>query len=505
MPRRKQVDIGIITIREDEFEAVLQRFPEKAETVSFSHRRYRIRRLELPPTLSYTIAIVRCSEQGNGEAQAAARDFLEDLNPSWLFVVGIAGGVPANEFSLGDVIVSTRIADFTVEAVLKDRSREYALAGGPLHPDVTKLAADIPGMVLDHELDGWNSEAAIGMARPPVVIADELFYGDDDWQKDVRAKIEHHFQKQSPRLPLVTAGPIACSDRLIKETEILRVWLKMARQIQAVEMESAGVYRAVHGRNVPFLAIRGISDVVGYKRHPEWTAYACQTAAAFLFAFLCTGILSSRKSKSNLDPSHHKASNQVKIQAIESGEGQSDAEMSIIAVLMPLEDISDVFTRSIEEIFRYNNVLSVEVEPGELAKVGIFAYLIISRMMDVFREIELQVRLIKEVILNGSFTSNVFEMINKICEQTRDQMDLIKMISEILKKDSNGFYINQTINSVEEKTNEIYKISVSAYLHGYIDRERLTILLHSYSIVIAGLCDYLDELRKRISLSAMAR
>src|SRR5262249_41446635 len=58
-----------------------------------------------------------------------------------------------------------------------------------------------------------------------------------------------------------------------------------ARQIQAVEMESAGVYRAVHGR-VPFLAIRGISDVVGFKRHPDWTAYACHSAAAFARAFL---------------------------------------------------------------------------------------------------------------------------------------------------------------------------------------------------------------------------
>src|SRR5262249_40618050 len=57
------------------------------------------------------------------------------------------------------------------------------------------------------------------------------------------------------------------------------------RQIQAVEMESAGVYKAAHGR-VPFLAIRGISDVVGFKRHPDWTAYACHTAAAFTRAFL---------------------------------------------------------------------------------------------------------------------------------------------------------------------------------------------------------------------------
>jgi len=84
----------------------------------------------------------------------------------------------------------------------------------------------------------------------------------------------------------VIAGPIASSDRLIKDAEILQVWLKFARQVQAVEMESAGVYRATHGRLIPFLAIRGISDVVGFKRHPDWTEYACHAAAAFLLAFL---------------------------------------------------------------------------------------------------------------------------------------------------------------------------------------------------------------------------
>jgi nucleoside phosphorylase len=35
----------------------------------------------------------------------------------------------------------------------------------------------------------------------------------------------------------------------------------------AVEMAFASVYKATPGQ-VPFLAIRGVSDVVGYERHP---------------------------------------------------------------------------------------------------------------------------------------------------------------------------------------------------------------------------------------------
>jgi hypothetical protein len=85
-------------------------------------------------------------------------------------------------------------------------------------------------------------------------------------------------------VPHRPTGPARCGRAHPGET--LSVWLKIARQVVAVEMESAGIYKATHGRNVPFLAIRGISDVVGFKRDPDWTAYACETAAAFAQAFL---------------------------------------------------------------------------------------------------------------------------------------------------------------------------------------------------------------------------
>jgi nucleoside phosphorylase len=34
-------------------------------------------------------------------------------------------------------------------------------------------------------------------------------------------------------------------------------------------MESAGIYKTTHERTVPFLAIRGISNVVGLARGPS--------------------------------------------------------------------------------------------------------------------------------------------------------------------------------------------------------------------------------------------
>jgi F0F1-type ATP synthase assembly protein I len=60
----------------------------------------------------------------------------------------------------------------------------------------------------------------------------------------------------------------------------------MARHVYAVEMESAGVYLATRPREIPFLAIRGVSDIIGLRRDDLWKEYACQSAAAFAYSFL---------------------------------------------------------------------------------------------------------------------------------------------------------------------------------------------------------------------------
>ncbi|MFS8071739.1 MAG: hypothetical protein ACMG6S_35665, partial [Byssovorax sp.] len=279
-----KVDFGIITIREDELEAVLQRFPDRLGLVS-GRRQYNIRRLAIGDGDTYTVAIVRCAAQGNGEAQQVANALLDELAPRWLLVVGIAGGAPAFEFTLGDVVVSTDVCDFNVGAVLKDGSHEYALQGWVTHPDARKHAGNLGA--IGEALGAWSSAASIGAARPEVQVPPKGLYGDTDWKKKVKRAVEHHFGGAT-REPKVTAGALACSDLVIKDAELFQVWLKIARQVIAVEMESAGIHRAAHDRQVPVLSIRGISDVVGLPRSPAWTGYACHSAAAFARAFLLT-------------------------------------------------------------------------------------------------------------------------------------------------------------------------------------------------------------------------
>lgn len=279
-----KVDIGILTIRDDEFRAVLAAFPSKAGIYKGQSRDYALRHADAGNGERYTVAVLRQVEQGNGEAQIAARDLIDELIPRLVLVVGIAGGLPSDDVKLGDVVISTRIYDFTVQARKSGQEPAYAVTGGPIDKALAAVVANLAAR--EDELGNWTAGLP---EQPPVTWTRKgELYGPLEWQRELRAKLEHHHGKGStPRAPSYTSGSIASSDRLVKDPKVLISWLQTARNLLAIEMESGGVYRAARER-CPVLAIRGISDIVGLKRADAWTKYACASAAAFACAFLRT-------------------------------------------------------------------------------------------------------------------------------------------------------------------------------------------------------------------------
>ena len=281
---RRQVDVAIITIREDENRAVLDRVSNQT-VLARRNRTYSVG--EIDGQNHCTVAVVRTPEQGPGVAQDTARDAIEDLDPTWIMVVGIAGAVPDNEFTLGDVVVATRLHDFSVGALLQDAPSGFANQGGPMAKEVQDLVALLPA--LDKDLKGWETPERIHASRPTVDLAAGNFYGDDDWRSWTRSSLEGHFSGPHARtFPIVTTRAIASSGFLVKDTDTIKQWRDSSRDVMAIEMELSGVYAASRRRKkqYPVVAIRGISDVVGFKRSPDWTNYACQTAGAFCLALL---------------------------------------------------------------------------------------------------------------------------------------------------------------------------------------------------------------------------
>jgi nucleoside phosphorylase len=295
-----KVDIGILTIRDDEFRAVLAAFPQKAGT-GIHHgasRQYILRHAEIAAGERYTVAIVRQVEQGTGEAQHAARDLIDDLTPRLVLVVGIASGLPSDDLTLGDVVLGTRVHDYTVEAVKASHAATYAATGGPIDLAIAAAVATLAGR--EDELGDWTSALP---PQPAVWTDDGQFYGPPEWQRELRASLEHHRARGvARRLPIYVSGPIASSDRLVKDPAVLFPWITTARNLLAVEMESGGVYRAARER-CPMLPIRGISDIVGLQRTDAWIKFACASAAAFARAFLRTRPVAVGASLGAADPS----------------------------------------------------------------------------------------------------------------------------------------------------------------------------------------------------------
>ncbi|GEM_PF-2111967 len=282
-----KVDFGVITVREDEFEAILKRLP----TQRLIHGRltYALSTLTTTNDDEYQIASVRCPEQGNVHGQSVAHTLIEELDPQWLLLIGIAGSIPNDEYTLGDVLLAARLHNFSVSASIEDSQQqtrqEYSEGGGPMHPKVQDLIAHLPA--LTPFLEPWYEADSIGVPRPHVSFSASKFYGDADWKKNIRLCLGRYFGKSPVRdHPKAITGSIASSDTLVKSTHLASEWLKVARQIRGVEMELAGVYQAAWTAQKPVLAIRGISDIVGYKRSAEWTNYACNTAASFAHALL---------------------------------------------------------------------------------------------------------------------------------------------------------------------------------------------------------------------------
>ena len=158
------VDVVIVTIREDENRAVLNRLPDRVFR-SCPNRTYAVGRVRSRYGAEYSVAVIRTPEQGPNAAQDTARDAIEDLKPRWILVIGIAGAIPDREFTLGDVIVGTRLHDFTVGALLEKAPPEFTNQGGPMTKEVQDLVALLPA--LEDHCAGWKQKSVLGCHDPP--------------------------------------------------------------------------------------------------------------------------------------------------------------------------------------------------------------------------------------------------------------------------------------------------------------------------------------------------
>jgi nucleoside phosphorylase len=290
---RGTIDFGIIAVKVEEYAAIAEKCRLKDKAIG--RRRYGIGWIQTTKNRGYAVACVRCVDQGQAAAQDVAEDMIDDLAPRWILVVGICGGLPSTEFSLGDVIVASRVHDFSVNATTYKEKPTFDTRGRDVPGRARDVVAQLPDIF--RTLRGWNRQRSLGVPIPrvkvPVDLADERLYGPAPWKTKVLDSLKWRF-KDAPRSgPVAYTGPIASSNTLVKNPDLVTRLLPTMRAIVAFEMEMAGVMRAAsrHNSDYPVLGLRGVSDIIGFRRHQSWTAYACHSVAAFTVGLIRSGEL----------------------------------------------------------------------------------------------------------------------------------------------------------------------------------------------------------------------
>jgi len=227
------VDIAIITILEEEYEAVLGLLERirpviGSPTLDNTHA-WIVGHVDAPQSPTpYTVALAK-SRPGTNNAVVATKNTLQAFSPRCVLVVGIAGGL--GTLKLADVVVADRICAY-----------EYGKIDGGFQP-----RAD-----LDSPTDSALTSAASTLAaRYP------------DWyrQLDLPAEVK----RLSPKIVI---GSVASGDKVVDDPadQFFASIMRHRPRVIAVEMEGAGAAAAIQDaremqRAVSFGMIRGISDL----------------------------------------------------------------------------------------------------------------------------------------------------------------------------------------------------------------------------------------------------
>jgi nucleoside phosphorylase len=256
--RAGRVRVGIITIIEEEFEAAKLVFGLDHNVVGtpyFVDGNNAV--------AEWDVALIQASDRSNVPAAAAATDFMEDLRPQVMILLGVAGGLcGANNLGrdgirTGDVLFADQV-DY-IEFLKIDNN-----------------TAKVRSYAIDHPSEPLRTSVCAPISRT-FSIRDAL--GPNHQPPDAGAPCKIH------------VGGIVSGEKVLGDVHspIQRQLLEPFDKPLAVDMESIGMARAVcHGRgsfwyHPRYVIIRGISDLVAdvenNEQRAQWKSFAAHAAA----------------------------------------------------------------------------------------------------------------------------------------------------------------------------------------------------------------------------------
>jgi len=257
--------VAIVVPLEEEFEQLLKTMPRKNSFKGLNH----FHELQSPNAALRVVASF-LDEPGIAAALARTGELIAQCDPILIVCAGIAGGI--RDVRTGDVAIATLVNEFDANRKATPEGEKFSGSQWPADAALMKRIANFAYSHADY-LAAWR-EASVP-ARPKSVT----------WQ------------------PMIHRGKIASGDIVVASKEYRDDVLGgIDRKFLCVEMEGAGVARVAHDHRIPWLVIRGISDMADEKKtiHDEdeagvGRAYPALSAFTLVRAFLASGILAERQ------------------------------------------------------------------------------------------------------------------------------------------------------------------------------------------------------------------
>lgn len=257
----QSVDFVIITVLEEELNALLKKLPNHHRTTSPQIANSPCYASDFPVKLSdgtsarYHLIVTRTGS-GRVEAAITTSEAVQQWNPRYVFVVGVAGGSELRGVELGDVLVPDQIIDYELQKITEE---------------------DVTSRDQVYRVDARLLNAAKAINKR-------------NWLRLIESP------RPGPGESKFQIGPIASGDKIIAslaESEKLR---KRWPALIGVDMESSGVAASISqgSHQAPgLIVIRGVSDLLdGRKLSSDWRTYAAEAAVAFLVELLSEGTIS---------------------------------------------------------------------------------------------------------------------------------------------------------------------------------------------------------------------
>jgi nucleoside phosphorylase len=199
-------------------------------------------------------------DMGNSGAAAEVAGAVETFSPQLILFVGVAGGLKPSDQRHGDVVVASMVYNVHSAKIAPHPGGGTQIQSRPL------------GVRASHRL-----EQLVKVVSRMAWAADTLPGGQP--------------QGTAPTQPAVHLRPIVAGEMVLADadSDMRKLIAERFNDAAAIDMESYGVYETAHRYDLPVLAVRGLSDLIGDKdpaADRELQPRAAANAAAFAIALL---------------------------------------------------------------------------------------------------------------------------------------------------------------------------------------------------------------------------